>query len=329
MKIRARISILVTALLLAALTVSVGGAEAPSKAKKTRVHGVGWFDRFEEAKTEAKRTGKPILFLSMFGRLNEEMPCANARTLRATLFQDPEFKKLVTEEAIPAWEMVRAVPKVEIDLGDGKRLVRTVRGNAVMYLCNAQGEVIDAFPGVYTAEDFLPAVRESIRELAKADHATLSTFHKSRGKIPPRTGATTGKMMLESPTLNLIGAPSIAGAPAPKRSDDPARNQFLLAASRISDSSLTPMPAREIVPQLTGAELEGRDPKAVAAQILKNDSQINMQRVRPVIHLWLASEKSMISPVEARDAVLETILKIPYKDPYFGLKDVLLPGTPG
>ena len=30
---------------------------------------------------------------------------------------------------------------------------------------------------------------------------------------------------------------------------------------------------------------------------------------------------------EARDAVLMDLLKIPYKDPYFGLKDLLMPGT--
>ncbi|HRK21840.1 MAG TPA: hypothetical protein PLX06_08530 [Fimbriimonadaceae bacterium] len=329
MKIHARTGSLLAASILAAIAVSIGSTKEPAGAKKTTVHGVGWFDSFEQAKIEAKRTGKPILFLSMFGRLDEAMPCANARTLRATLFQDSAFKSLVTQDVIPAWEMVRAVPKIEIDLGDGKKITRTVRGNAVMYLCNAKGEVIDAFPGVYTSEDFLPAVRESLHELANADYAAVNAFHRVRGKVPPRTGATTGKMMVESPTLNLIGAPPIAGAPAPMRTDDPARNQFLLAASRISDASLTPMPAREIVPLLTGAELEGRDPKAVAEQILRNDSQINMQRVRPVIHLWLASEKTMITPKEARDAVLETILKIPYKDPYFGLKDVLLPGTPG
>lgn len=323
MKIHARMGLIAVASLMAVFALSFNGA------KKTPVHGVGWHDSFEAAQVEAKRTGKPILFLSMFGRLDEEMPCANARTLRATLFKDPEFKKLVTTEVIPAWEMVRAVPKVEIDLGEGKKILRTVRGNAVMYLCNSKGVVIDAFPGVYTAEDFLPAVRESLEQLAKADLEAFTAFHKARGKTPPRTGATTGKMMLESPTLSLIGAPAIAGVPVKIQSDDPERRQFLLAASRISDASLTPMPAREIVSVLTGAPLEGRDPKEVALQIMRNDSRINMERVRPVIHLWLASERTFLTPDQARDTVLETILKIPYKDPYFGLKDVLLPGTPG
>ena len=47
--------------------------------KKTNVDGIGWFASLPDALAEAKRTDKPILLLSMFGRLDEEMPCANAR----------------------------------------------------------------------------------------------------------------------------------------------------------------------------------------------------------------------------------------------------------
>jgi hypothetical protein len=312
-----------------ALIAVFGFTFAGAKAKKTAVHGVGWYASFEDAKAEAKKTGKPILFLSMFGRLDEEMPCANARTLRATLFADPEFKKLITENAIPAWEMVRAVPKIEIDLGDGNKIKRTVRGNAVMYLCNSEGRVVDAFPGVYTPEDFMPMVRESIAKLAKADFETIHAYHKERGAIPRRTAITTGKMMLEAPTLNLIGAPAIEGTSTRINTKDPDELKFLQGARMLSDASLTPMPARETMLALTGSSTETRSAEDIAAQIRRNDSKANMERTRPVVHLYFASLKAAPTPSEARDAILETILKIPYKDPYFGLKDVLLPGTPG
>ena len=302
---------------------------AATTAKKTNVHGVGWHDSAQAAFAEAKKSDKPVLLMSMFGKLDEDMPCANARTLRATLLNDPEFKELISTDVIPAWEMVRAVPKVEIDLGDGKKIKRTVRGNAVMYLCNSSGKVIDAFPGVYTKEDFMPMIRESIRELAHADAATVIAYHKARGKMVPRTGITLGKRAVEGPTLSLIGAPAIAGAKTNEKSQDPARSLFLRAARNLTDSSLTPTPASEIVPLLTGMPPEGRDPQEIALQIIANDSRTNMERTRPVIHLWLASERELPTPLQARGSVLETILKIPYKDPYFGLKDVLLPGTPG
>ena len=77
----------------------------------------------------------------------------------------------------------------------------------------------------------------------------------------------------------------------------------------------------------TGKPMEGRKPEDIAAEVLQNDSLTNMNRVRPVVHLWLASEKELPTPEQARDVVLETILKVAYKDPYFGLRDVLMPGT--
>lgn len=295
--------------------------------KVTLVHGVEWLASFEDAKIEAKRTGKPILLLSMFGRLDEEMACANARTLRATLFKDPRFQELVKKDVIPAWEMVRAVPKVEIDLGDGKKIRRTVRGNAVIYLCNPEGLVVDAFPGVYTPEDFLPAFKESLALLAHADWSTVREYHgRPRARVLP-TRATLGKAAMESPTLDLIGAPPIAGAVTSETSSDPARLRFLEAASRLTDFSLTPLPATTVIETL-GLQPVGSNPEKLAQDIIRLDSRNNMERVRPVVHLWLASEKTFPTPEQARNAVLETILKIPYKDPYFGLKDVILPGTP-
>src|SRR5687767_12404785 len=89
---------------------------AATTAKKTAVNGIAWHNSFQDAMAEAKNSDKPVLLLSMFGKIDEDMPCANARTLRATLFKDPEFKALLENEVVPAWEMVRAVPKVEIDL---------------------------------------------------------------------------------------------------------------------------------------------------------------------------------------------------------------------
>lgn len=304
-------------------------AIASGKIKKTNVHGIGWYNSFEDAKAEAKRTGKPILFLSMFGKLDEEMPCANARTLRATLFKDPEFKKLVTDDVIPAWEMVRAVPKVEIDFGDGKKIKRTVRGNACMYLCNSDGKVVDAYPGVYTKEDFMPMVREAISMLGKADAATILAWHEERANAAPLlVRSTMSKSGTESPTLNLVGVRGIAGFKSTETSTDPKRQKFLRAAAMVIDMSLSPMTPDEVALQATGQPIADKNPSAVGNLIIQRDSQQNVGVMRGIIHLWLASEKELPTPLQARDTILETILKIPYKDPYFGLKDIAIPGTP-
>jgi len=314
------------AFILAAGTVVGFAAGGP---KKTKAAGIGWYDSFDLAQIEAKATKKPILFLSMFGKLDEKMPCANARTLRATLFQDPEFKKLVTQDVIPAWEMVRAVPHVEIDLGDGKKITRTVRGNAVMYLCTPDGKVLDAYPGVYTSEDFMPMVRESLAKLANSDTNEVIAYHKEGGRMVRPLQMTFGKMFVESPTLDFIGAKKINGSVAPiAKNINPAERNFLLSAQGLRDMSLTPMTTNEAILAVTGKPKGEINPNEMAKSILESDSHNNVKNVRAVVHMYFASLEKLPTPLEARDAILETILKIPYKDPYFGLKDVLLPGTP-
>ena len=311
-----------------ALLTTIGLAWSTGKARKTTENGIGWYNTVPDALGEAKQTHKPILLLSMFGHLDEEMPCANARTLRATLFKDPEFKKLVSEEVIPAWEMVREVPKINIDFGDGKKITRTVRGNAVMYLCNPDGKVVDAFPGIYTAKDFIPAIKESIDQLVHADAASVVAYHRSRGHMVPQSLTTATKAVVESPTLELIGAQPFAGARSEFRADSPDKQKFTAAALQVSDLSLRPMTPSEVIGTVTGGGTGDMSKVELENRILANDSRTNMVRVRPIIHLWLASDPVLPTPAQARDAVLQTILKIPYKDPYFGLKDVVMPGTP-
>jgi hypothetical protein len=310
-------------------TVAGGVGLSSTRVRKTNVHGVGWFASYPDALAEAKRTHKPILLLSMFGHLDEDMPCANARTLRATLFNDPDFKAFVTNEAIPAWEMVRPVPHITIDMGDGKTVTRTVRGNAVMYLVKPDGKVVDAFPGVYTAKDFMPAIRDSVKQLVNSDAAQVIAYHQQRGSMIPLTITTLTKAVVESPTLVMIGAPKLVPFTEFKGKPDPATMMYLQACNRLNDFSLTPMRPAEVVPKVTGENLGDEDLNKVQAQVLANDSATNMSRVRAVVHLWMAAQKELPTPEQARDDVLGNILRVPFKDPYLGLKDVLMPGTPG
>lgn len=323
MTLRQSTYIVLIVALISAVAIAMGGG----KVRKTNVHGVDWHESFPEACREAKKENKPILLLSMFGKLDEEMPCANARTLRATLFKDPEFKKLISSDVIPAWEMVRAVPKIEIDLGDGKKIKRTVRGNAVMYLCTPDGKVMDAFPGVYTPEDFMPMVRESIAK-SKMTEEEIIAWHEANGKFPTDIRATMSKSGTESPTLNLMGAKAVNGVFKMESSADPKKRRLYQAAYRLRDMSLTPLTSDEVTWAVTGRPVAERTPEEVGRDILKADSRQNVNQMRGVIHFWLASETKLPTPAQARDTVLETILKIPYKDPYFGLKDIFIPGTP-
>jgi hypothetical protein len=287
------------------------------KLSTTEVNGVQWLNSYEAAVEESKRTGKPILFLSMFGRIDEKMPCANARTLRATLFKSEEFKKFAQNEVIPAWEMVRKVPKVTVDLGDGEKIVRTVRGNAVMYLCTPQGKAFDAFPGIYTERDFFPMVRRSIKQLYE------KVPYQRDLNDPEVLRLTMSKSAVESPVLDLMGAKKMSGATTSVDPNNQQLRRFRSAAKLVEDVSLTPTPSKDL-PVLLGFPAGY---KPTAEQILAVDSRNNSIKLRPIVRMYFDSLKELPTPYEARDYILQDLLKIPYKDPYFGLKDVLLPGT--
>ncbi len=303
----------------------LAGFGESSKRKTTLVHGVSWFNQFADAKLEAARTGKPILLLSMFGKIDEEMPCANARTMRETVFNSPEFKKMAETEVVVAWEMVRAVPKVYIDLGDGKQLVRTVRGNAVSYLCNPDGSVFDALPGVYSKTGYQTVIRDSIKANFGKSWEEVKAYHVAKKGVPLPTFTTLSKSFAESPTLQIMGVPAIAGAqPQVKSTDSPQRKAFLFAASKLQDLSLQPMTALET----RGRVAPGREAtNDLPAKIVMADTFTNLTMVRPVVCFYFSTLTQFPTTETARDAILMDILKIPYKDPYFGLKDVLMPGT--
>ncbi|MEQ1934357.1 MAG: hypothetical protein ABL962_10850, partial [Fimbriimonadaceae bacterium] len=274
------------------------GKTTTTKAKATTsAAGLEWSNGLEASILQAKRTNRPILFLSMFGKLDEKMPCANARTLRATLFKDPAFHELARDQVVLGWEMVRPVPHVTIDLGDGKPIERTVRGNAVMYLLNSSGKVLDAFPGIYTAGDFIPTVKDEIGKLANADAKTVRDFHVANRRFLARTFAlTASKSMVESPTLEFISAKPIGGAKiefTPSASSD--RQIFESMAGRISDMSLMPRSSPDTVKLILGQPPKGASSEELAALILQSDSKRNVEVVRPVVHAYLASETELPS----------------------------------
>ena len=53
------------------------------------------------------------------------------------------------------WKSVRPAPKITIDYGDGRKLVRTITGNSIHYVLDKNGKILDALPGLYTSKVFL------------------------------------------------------------------------------------------------------------------------------------------------------------------------------
>jgi hypothetical protein len=120
--------------------------------------GLYWFTDLEKATAAARESGKPILSLRMLGNLHEDFSCANSRFFRTTLYANREISQTLRDNYVLHWKSVRPVPKVTIDFGDGRKLERTLTGNSIHYILTADGEVVDALPGLYGPQAFLQKI---------------------------------------------------------------------------------------------------------------------------------------------------------------------------
>jgi hypothetical protein len=123
--------------------------------KNSYVAGLYWHTDLEAAKKASVATGKPILSLRLLGKLTDEFSCANSRFFRTVLYPNAEVASVLRERFVLHWQTVRPVPTVTIDFGDGRKLERTLTGNSIHYILDAQARPIDALPGLYGPQAFL------------------------------------------------------------------------------------------------------------------------------------------------------------------------------
>jgi hypothetical protein len=138
-----------------------------------------WHTDLEQAKAEAKATGKPILSLRLLGRLDEDLSCANSRFFRVALYPNAEISQTLRDRFVLHWQSVRPVPKITIDFGDGRKLERTVTGNSIHYILNSDGHPVDALPGMYGPQAFLQHLLQAegvVKEAAKLPVAEQDNF---------------------------------------------------------------------------------------------------------------------------------------------------------
>jgi hypothetical protein len=144
-------------------------------AKYSHESGLYWYTDEAEAARQAKLQNKPILTLRLLGNLNEELTCANSRYFRILLYPHPSVRKLLRERFILHWKSVRPVPKITIDLGNGRKVERTISGNSVHYLLLPSGIVLDVFPGLYGPVLFEKRLQQA---LVAVDEALASNTPK-------------------------------------------------------------------------------------------------------------------------------------------------------
>lgn len=98
---------------------------------------------------------------------------------------------MLRDEFVLHWQSLRPVPKVTIDFGDGRTLVRTITGNSLHAVLRADGTPADAILGLLSADAFLQALRRTRRMTQTKTSAELARAHAEALVDPPALPAAT------------------------------------------------------------------------------------------------------------------------------------------
>lgn len=147
--------------------------------KDASVSRLFWHTDIGAAVAEATHSGKPILSLRMLGKLNDDLSCANSRFFRTTLYANATIRQHLRENFVLHWESVRPVPVVTIDMGDGRKIVRTITGNSIHYVLDSRGRVVDGIPGLYGPKAFLEQLQIAETQAAAVSDLGDKDFVKS------------------------------------------------------------------------------------------------------------------------------------------------------
>lgn len=202
-----------------------------------------WYTDLEEAKAEARRSGRPILSLRLLGRLDEELSCANSRFFRIALYSNEKVSRMLRETYVLHWSSERPAPLVTLDLGDGRVVTRTITGNSAHYVLDSRGRVVDALPGLFGPQQFEQLLRASL-DLARSSGAmtdeemtkAVTKHHRQelwRATVAWRkhVGATF-QGYTDYRTEMQLPSPVKLGAPHPLWGSLPAATVNMLTASK-------------------------------------------------------------------------------------------------
>jgi hypothetical protein len=178
-----------------------------------------WHTDLRSAIQDARTRKLPILSLRLLGRLDEEYSCANSRYFRTLLYPEPRVREAMSAFVLH-WQSLRPVPKVTIDFGDGRTLVRTITGNSLHAVLRSDGTPVDAILGLLSTDAFvnalsraLPMTRTSTRDElierhrdALANPPELPPVKVERDRIVDASRLAMTKHVVESPILMQLRA---------------------------------------------------------------------------------------------------------------------------
>lgn len=270
-----------------------------------------WFTDLDKAKVLSQTEHKPILSLRLLGNLTDELSCANSRFFRTALYPNTKINKLLREEFILHWSSERPVPIVTIDMGDGRKIKRTLTGNSTHYLLSSDGTPLDALPGLNAPGAFERWLKGSIQlytdyakkpQNARADY--LADYHQQalkdsileiRPNIADKIDSTIQAIKKRNPLLT----PSPTHIPA------------IVAASLPVTKSIGELPLLKGTQLLSGSALDGIIPGSYMSRSAKyaSDSKLDLNSLallrskNPI--LISNPSQTRFSPIERIDATIQ------------------------
>jgi hypothetical protein len=160
-------------------------------------------------------------------------------------------------------------------------------------------------------------------EAIKSDSNIIS-WHRQELAAAAKTEEmrmTVSKAVVESPLLKALGG----SEPSNKTND--ASTAFQKYTARLQDISKQAATVAELRSSVL-ENLQSKDPNEIGSAAVAIDSRNNLKLIRPAVHLLFSSYKKLPDVQQCRDQIYEDILHIPIHDPYLGLADAIVPGSP-
>ncbi len=158
-------------------------ADAVAAQRDSHFSRLYWHTDLAAAQEVAKRENKPILSLRLLGKLTDELSCANSRFFRTTLYPHGAVRSVLAERFVLHWQSVRTVPIITIDFGDGRSIKRTITGNSLHLVLDAQGRTVDVLPGLYGAGFFARVIRQAEPLAKRAANLDDDQFSRELAKF--------------------------------------------------------------------------------------------------------------------------------------------------
>lgn len=194
----------------------VAEVEATAGQKHAQYSGLYWFQDLDEALDTAAETDRPVLSLRMLGELTDTYSCANSRFFRTVLYANPEVSAYLKENFVLHWSSERPVPKITIDMGDGRQLVSTVTGNSAHYVLDTEGRPVDVLPGLYAPEHFVEELELASELVDRLDgvegdawSVAMMDWHRDRIDASLERLKLSGRLQVRPEGVDFPGVPTL------------------------------------------------------------------------------------------------------------------------